>query len=174
VPRGACQLRRPRSASLKRSHVRGCLQWTIPFCRNCGARLESPLVPSCGASLLTDDAYCRKCGRPVTQGVSSPNNLNYRAAIPRMVTMGAEMEQALTANCTAKIGRCRHNSVKSTRRKRIGLRRSREIRRDLRRVFVTRDTDIGRKARFQGLQRFEDFVGLEPGADLRDQGHEKP
>jgi len=49
---------------------------------------RSPSCPSCGASLLTDDAYCPKVCRPVTQEFLRRNNLNYRGRHPRMVTNG--------------------------------------------------------------------------------------
>ena len=37
------------------------------FCRKCGARVGPSDCVSCGASLLADDAFCRKCGTPVSR-----------------------------------------------------------------------------------------------------------
>ncbi len=36
------------------------------FCRKCGTHLVSSSCASCGASLLSDDAFCPKCGTPVS------------------------------------------------------------------------------------------------------------
>ena len=35
------------------------------FCRKCGTRVVPSICAGCGASLLEDDAFCRKCGAPV-------------------------------------------------------------------------------------------------------------
>jgi len=37
------------------------------FCRKCGTRLGPSVCTSCGTSLLSDDAFCRKCGTPVSR-----------------------------------------------------------------------------------------------------------
>jgi ribosomal protein L40E/uncharacterized protein HemX len=37
------------------------------FCRKCGARLEPPACVACGASLLEDDEFCAKCGARVSR-----------------------------------------------------------------------------------------------------------
>lgn len=36
------------------------------FCRKCGAQLTSPTCAGCGADLLSDDEYCRRCGARVS------------------------------------------------------------------------------------------------------------
>jgi len=36
------------------------------FCRKCGTRLVASSCASCGASLLADDSFCPKCGTPIS------------------------------------------------------------------------------------------------------------
>jgi predicted RNA-binding Zn-ribbon protein involved in translation (DUF1610 family) len=37
------------------------------FCRKCGTALGQASCTSCGASLLSDDAFCPKCGTPISR-----------------------------------------------------------------------------------------------------------
>ena len=60
----------PKSSAPSTSNCPSCgasIHSDDTFCRKCGTRLGPSACTSCGTSLLSDDAFCRKCGTPVSR-----------------------------------------------------------------------------------------------------------